>query len=155
MFLLNPDLQMIDDADSEEDLMLVVNVLRTFLKSNYAMTEDFSSCVTTLFGTCYVLNSVRVANELWHDPELSQFLLGTTTHMRYLMLLYKNGHYDSLGTIPSLYDFQTIVDQQNRQQNEHTGWSIWSDSWVGLTSILFVTPAAWFCLGLWEIGRSG
>ena len=111
---------MIDDADSEEDLMLVVNVLRTFLKSNYAMTEDFSSCVTTLLGTCYVLNSVRVANELWHDPELSQFLLGTTTHMRYLMLLYKNGHYDSLGTIPSLYDFQTIVDQQNRQQNEHS-----------------------------------
>ena len=28
-----------------------------------------------------------------------------------------------------------------------TGWSIWSDSWVGLTSILFVPPSAWFCLG--------
>ena len=28
-----------------------------------------------------------------------------------------------------------------------TGWSIWSDSWVGLTSILFVPPLAWFCLG--------
>ena len=28
-----------------------------------------------------------------------------------------------------------------------TGWSIWSDSWVGLTSILFVPPSASFCLG--------
>ena len=81
---------MIDDADSEEDLLLVVNVLRTFLKSNYTMTEDFSTCVTAVLGSCYVLDSVRVANELVHDPELSQFLLGTTSHLRYMMLGRRN-----------------------------------------------------------------
>ena len=53
--------KMIDDAESEEDLMLVVEVLRTFLKGAYTMTEDLSSIVTTLLGTCYVLNSVRGA----------------------------------------------------------------------------------------------
>ena len=68
-------------------------------RSNYTLTEEFSSIVTSLLGLSYVLNSVKVANELWHDPDLSQFLLGTTSHMRYMVLLYKNGHYDSLGTI--------------------------------------------------------
>ena len=41
----------------------------------------------------------RVANELWHDPELSHFLIGATSHMRYMTLLYNNGHYDSLAQI--------------------------------------------------------
>ena len=52
---------MIDDAESEEDLMLVVDIVRAFLRGDYTVSEDLSSIVTTLLGTCYVLNSVRGA----------------------------------------------------------------------------------------------
>ena len=52
---------MIDDAESEEDLMLVVDVVRAFLRGNYTVSQDLSSIVTTLLGTCYVLNNVRGA----------------------------------------------------------------------------------------------
>ena len=55
---------MIDDAESEEDLMLLVHVVRAFLRGDYTVSEDLSSIVTTLLGTCYVLNSVRGAIQL-------------------------------------------------------------------------------------------
>ena len=37
----------------------------------------------------------------------------------------------------------------------YTRWSIWLDSWVGLTLILAVPPSARFCFEWWEFGRSG
>ena len=40
-------------------------------------------------------------------------------------------------------------------RQKSTGWSNRLDSWVGLTLIWTVPPYTWFCLGCWEIGRTG
>ena len=97
--LMNDIYRMLDDAENDEDLLLVINILKTFLKSDNIISPDFSTIVTTTLGSCLVLNSVKAANELWHDPELCQFLLGTSSHLRYMMLLYNNGHYVSLAQL--------------------------------------------------------
>ena len=91
--------RMADDAETEDDLLLVVNVLRNFLKSSCAISQDFSQIVTRMLDVCFVLNSVKAANEMWHDPELSPFLIGDKPRLRYMVLLYNNGHYSSLAQL--------------------------------------------------------
>ena len=53
------------EADSEDDLRLLINVARAFAESGRPLSEDFPKIVRRALGACYMLNSVELARDMW------------------------------------------------------------------------------------------
>ena len=53
------------EADTEEELRLAVEVARAFVDKGDQLTEEFQKCVSSAVGSCFMLNAVELAREMF------------------------------------------------------------------------------------------
>ena len=92
-------------ADGERDLRLALNVARAIAGSERPPSEQLPKSLRSLLASCYVLNCVEVAQEVWRDECFAESAK-RGSRLLYLMLLYNNGRYEALAELASSGDLQ-------------------------------------------------